>query len=159
MPLDFETRFLCLADFEPAARELLPHAVYEFIAAGAGEEITKGDNEAAFDRVKLRPRVLRDVTRLDTGITLFGQRLPYPIILVPIAYQRLVHPEGEVATARGAGMAEAVFTLGTTATATVEDCVAASQSPVWFCSIGKATALSIAKSYRAWPHWTQRPSA
>ncbi|TIN31947.1 MAG: alpha-hydroxy-acid oxidizing protein, partial [Mesorhizobium sp.] len=47
MPLDIETRFLCLADLEPAARELLPHAVYEFIAAGAGEEITKRDNEAA----------------------------------------------------------------------------------------------------------------
>lgn len=80
MPLDIETRFLCLADLEPAARELLPHAVYEFIAAGAGEEITKRDNEAAFDRIRLRPRVLRDVTRLDTGITLFGQSLPHPII-------------------------------------------------------------------------------
>lgn len=132
MPLDIETRFLCLADLEPAARELLPHAVYEFIAAGAGEEITKRDNEAAFDRIRLRPRVLRDVTRLDTGITLFGQRLPHPIILAPIAYQRLAHPEGEVAAARGAGAAEAVFTLGTTATAAIEDCVAVSQAPVWF---------------------------
>jgi 4-hydroxymandelate oxidase len=81
MPLDIETQFLCPADLEPAARELLPHAVYEFIAAGAGEEITKHDNEAAFDRIRLRPRVLRDVTRLDTGITLFGQSLPHPIIL------------------------------------------------------------------------------
>ncbi|MER8874165.1 alpha-hydroxy-acid oxidizing protein [Mesorhizobium sp. M0814] len=132
MPLDIETRFLCLSDLEPAARELLPHAVYEFIAAGAGEEITKRDNEAAFDRIRLRPRVLRDVTRLDTGITLFGQSLPHLIILAPIAYQRLAHPEGEVAAARGAGVAEAVFTLGTTATATIEDCVAVSQSPVWF---------------------------
>jgi 4-hydroxymandelate oxidase len=132
MPLDIETRFLCLADLEPAARELLPHAVYEFITAGAGEEITKRDNEAAFDRIRLRPRVLRDLTRLDTGITLFGQTLPHPIILAPVAYQRLVHPEGEVAAARGAGVAEAVFTLGTTATATIEDCLVVSQSPVWF---------------------------
>jgi FMN-dependent dehydrogenase len=60
MPLDIETRFFCLADFEPAARELLPHAVYEYLAAGGGEEITKRDNEAAFDRIRLRPRVLRD---------------------------------------------------------------------------------------------------
>jgi 4-hydroxymandelate oxidase len=132
MSLDFEARFLCLADFEAAAREVLPRSVYEFVAAGAGDEITKRDNEAAFDRIRLRPRVLRDVTRRDTGITLFGQNLPHPIILAPIAYQRLAHPDGEVASARGAGMAEAVFTLGTTATASVEDCVQASHSPVWF---------------------------
>lgn len=54
----------------PHAREALLHAVYEFIAAGAGEEITKRDDEAAFGRIKLKARVLRDVTRLDTGITL-----------------------------------------------------------------------------------------
>jgi len=132
MPLDIETRFLCLADFEPAARELLPYPVYEFIAAGAGDEITKRDNEAAFDRIRLRPRVLRDVTSLDTAITLLGQSLPHPIILAPIAYQRLFHAEGEVAAARGAGVGEAVFTLGTTATSAIEDCVAVSQSPIWF---------------------------
>jgi 4-hydroxymandelate oxidase len=132
MQPDIKTRFLCLADFEPAAREVLPHAVYEYIAAGAGDEITKRDNEAAFDRIRLRPRVLRDVTRPDTRITLFGQSLPHPIMLAPVSYQRLAHPEGEVAAARGAGVAEAVFTLGTTATATIEDCVAVSQSPVWF---------------------------
>jgi 4-hydroxymandelate oxidase len=129
---DIETRFLCLADFEPAAREVLPHAVYEYIAGGAGDEITKSDNEDAFDRIRLRPRVLRDVTRLDTRTTLFGQSLPHPIILAPMAYMRLAHLEGEVAAARGAGVAEAVFTLGTTATATIEDCVAVSQSPIWF---------------------------
>jgi len=132
MPTDLATRFLCLADFEPAAHKLLPHAVYEFVAAGAGDEITKRDNEAAFDRIRLRPRVLRDVTRVDTGITLFGESLPHPIILAPVAYQQLVHPEGEVATSRGAGLADAVFTLGTTATAAIEDCVTASTSPVWF---------------------------
>jgi len=132
MPLDIEARFLCLADLELAAREKLPHPIYEYIAGGAGDEITKRDNEAAFDRIRLRPRVLRDVTSLDTGITLFGQSHPHPIILAPIAYQRLVHAEGEVAAARGAGVAEAVFTLGTTATAAIEDCVAMSQSPIWF---------------------------
>jgi 4-hydroxymandelate oxidase len=132
MATNFEARFLSLEDFEPPAREQLQHAVYEFIAGGAGDEITKRDNETAFDRIKLRPRVLRDVTRLDTGITLFGKDLPHPIILAPIAYQRLAHPDGEVATARGAGMAEAVFVLGTSATAAIEDCMAVSRSPVWF---------------------------
>jgi isopentenyl diphosphate isomerase/L-lactate dehydrogenase-like FMN-dependent dehydrogenase len=142
MPLDNETRFLCLADFETAARELLPHAVYEYIAAGAGDEITKRDNEAAFDRIRLRPRVLRDLTKLDTGITLFGQSLPHPIILAPVAFQRVAHPEGEVAVARGAGVAEAVFTLSTTATAAIEDCLAVTSSPVWFLDIAWLRSLT-----------------
>lgn len=60
--------FLALSDFEPAARETLPHAVFESIAAGAGDEITLADNKAAFDRIRLRPRILRDVSAIDTSI-------------------------------------------------------------------------------------------
>jgi len=129
---DFASRFLCLPDFEPAARELLPHAVYEYVAAGAGDEITLRENEAAFDRIRLRPRVLRDVTRVDTSISLFGQILPHPIMLAPIAYQRLFHPDGEVAAARGASMSKAIFVLGTSATATIEECAEVGRFPIWF---------------------------
>ena len=125
-------RFQCLADFEAVAREQLPHEVYEYVDAGAGDEITKRDNEEAFNRIKLRPRVLRDVSRIDTTLSLFGQNMPHPILLAPIAYQRLLHAEGEEAAARGGGAAGAIFVLGTSATAKIEDCVAASDAPVWF---------------------------
>ena len=90
---------LSLGDFETAARKVLSHAVYEFVAAGAGDEITLADNKAAFDRMKLRPRVLRDVSTIDTQIELFGVTLPHPILLAPTALQRLSHPDGEVGTA------------------------------------------------------------
>ena len=123
---------LSLGDFETAARKALPHAVYEFVAAGAGDEITLSNNKTAFDRIKLRPRVLRDVSTIDTQIELFGVTLPHPILLAPTGLQRLSHPDGEVATARGAGEGSTIFTLSTNGTATIEDCVAASSFPVWF---------------------------
>lgn len=121
-----------MADFEPEARAQLPHEVYEYIASGAGDELTLLENEAAFNRIKLRPRVLRDVSNPDLGVTLFGETLAHPILLAPTAYQRMSHPEGEVATSRGAGNAGAIFILSTAGTASIEECVAASAAPVWF---------------------------
>jgi 4-hydroxymandelate oxidase len=132
IPSDLANSFHCLADLETASREVLPQSVYEFVAGGAGDEITLRENEAAFDRVLLRPRVLRDVTKVDPRVDLFGSTLPHPILLAPTALQRMVHPDGEVATARGAGEAGAVFILSTTGTATVEECVAASTAAIWF---------------------------
>jgi 4-hydroxymandelate oxidase len=123
---------LALADFEAAAREMLPHGVYEFIAAGAGDEVTLAENSVAFDRIKLRPRILVDVSEIDTKVELFGLTLPHPLILAPTALQRLSHPDGEVASARGAGEASAIFVLSTMGTATIEECVAASAGPIWF---------------------------
>jgi 4-hydroxymandelate oxidase len=129
---EIAARFRCLADFEPAARERMPHAVYEFVAGAAGDELTMADNKAAFDRLRLRPRVLRDMSSIATGVTLLGDTLPHPILLAPTSFQRMSHPEGEVATARGAGKVGAVFVLSTAGTATIEECVAASAAPVWF---------------------------
>ena len=126
MPSDLADQFLCLADFEPAARDRLPHAVYEFVAGAAGDEITMRDNVVAFDRLRIRPRVLRDVSKIDTSITIFGDKLSHPILLAPTSFQRMSHPEGEVASARGAGEAGSIFTLGTSGTATIEECVATS---------------------------------
>ena len=132
MPSDLTDQFLCLADFEPAARDRLPHAVYEYVAGAAGDEITMRDNVVAFDRLRIKPRVLRDVSKIDTSITVFGDKLSHPILLAPTSFQRMSHPEGEVASARGAGEAGAIFTLSTSGTATIEECVATSRVPIWF---------------------------
>lgn len=132
MQPDFLNQFRCLADFEAAARERLPHAVFEYVASGASDEITLRDNQDAFNRLRIRPRVLRDVSTINTAVTLFGLNLAHPILLAPTAFQRMVHPEGELATARGAGNAGAVFIHSTAGTASIEECVAASAAPVWF---------------------------
>ena len=123
---------VALADFELLARERLPHMVWEYIAGGAGDENTARWNLEAFERIRVLPRVLVDVSRINTNVELFGQRLPHPIVLAPTAYQRLVHSEGEMATARGAGAAGAVFVVSTLATTAIEEIAAAARMPLWF---------------------------
>src|SRR6185503_11240178 len=98
---------VCLADFEPLAKERLSHFAYEYISSGAADELTIRWNREAFDQIRLRPKVLVDVEKIDTRVNLFGQEMPHPILLAPTARHRLSHPEGEVATARGASDAGA----------------------------------------------------
>src|SRR5437763_10776378 len=125
------TDVLTLDDFELAARERLPHAVYEYLAGGAGDEQTLRWNREAFARIKLRPRVLQDVASIDTQVELLGDTLPFPILLAPVAYQRLLDDEGEVAAARGAGAAGAVYVVSTACTASIEEIAAAATAPLW----------------------------
>jgi len=104
---DATAEAVSLSDFEPLARQRMSHMAYEFLASGAGDEITLRWNREALDKIRLRPRVLVDVSKLNTRVTLFGQELPFPILLAPTALHRLYHPEGELATARGASASEA----------------------------------------------------
>src|SRR3954452_2682771 len=92
-----QTPVVNLFDYEELARKRLPAMAYEYIAGGAGDEVTLRDNRTRFDGIRLKPRVLRDVSTLDTSTTLFGQRLAYPIVLAPTAYHKITHPEGETA--------------------------------------------------------------
>jgi 4-hydroxymandelate oxidase len=105
---------------------------YEYIAGGAGDEVTLRDNRTRFDAIRLKPRVLRDVSKLDTSSTLFGQRLEHPILLAPTAYHKITHPEGEVATARGAGATHTTMCVSSFATTSIEDVAKAATSPLWF---------------------------
>jgi 4-hydroxymandelate oxidase len=129
LPLD---QFLALADFEPAARQVLSHAVYEYVASGAGNEITLSDNERAYDRIRIWPRVLQDVRSVDTSLSLFGKELASPILLAPAAYQRTMHPSGELATTRGAGRAGTPFVVSTNTTVVIEDLIKEASAPLWF---------------------------
>jgi 4-hydroxymandelate oxidase len=123
---------LNLADFETLARRRLQHMVYEFIASGAADEITLRWNREALEQIRLQPRVLVDVSKLDTRVTLFGQELPFPILLAPTAYHRLIHPEGELATARGAGAAAATYVVSSYTTTPIEDVAKVATHPLWF---------------------------
>lgn len=94
---------LNLDAFEGLARERLPEAVYHYFAGGAADEVTLRDNRAAFDRIRLLPRVLRGGERR-TATTVLGAELAFPALIAPIAYQKAVHPAGELATAAAAAM-------------------------------------------------------
>ncbi len=123
---------VCLTDFEPLARKQLSHMAFEFIAAGAGDEITLRWNREAYDHMALRPRVLASSGPVDLRVTLFDETLPHPILLAPTAFHRLAHPEGEVATARGAGGAGALFVVSSFTTRRLRDIAKASTAPLWF---------------------------
>jgi 4-hydroxymandelate oxidase len=124
--------FLALADFEPAARKRMDHSVYEYVASGAGDEISLRANQTAFERIFLLPRVLRGVTPVDPRVTLFGTKLPIPVLLAPVAYQRMMHPEGERATVRGAGTIGIPVIVSNNTTVSIEDLAVEAKGPLWF---------------------------
>jgi 4-hydroxymandelate oxidase len=110
-----------LAALEAAAQRQLPTASYDYIAGGADDELTLQDNVAAWNRYRLRPRVLRDVSTVDLSTTVLGAPVASPIHVAPTAYHRLAHPDGEKATAAGAAAAGSIFTLSTVSTVSMED--------------------------------------
>jgi isopentenyl diphosphate isomerase/L-lactate dehydrogenase-like FMN-dependent dehydrogenase len=120
-------------DYERLAEETLDANAHAYFAGGAGDEVTMRDNLAAFERRKLRPRVLVDVTTVTTRTTVLGTEIALPIMIAPLALQRMAHPEGEVATARAAAAAETIICLSTAATARpAEIAAAAPGGPRWF---------------------------
>jgi 4-hydroxymandelate oxidase len=122
----------CLSDFEAAAKGRVPHMAWEFFNGAAADEITMRWNLEAYQRIKLKPHVLVDVSKIDTRVHLLGQELAFPIILAPTAYHKLAHPEGELATARGAGAAHATMVVSTVATTSIEDIAKVATQPLWF---------------------------
>ena len=121
---------------EEKARARLSPGAYAFAAAGADDEITLAENISAWRRLRLRPHMLNDITRIDTGVTVLGAGLETPIMVAPFGRHKLFHPEGERATARGAAAAGAVFVLPTTSTVSIEDVAAEHDAkvsaPRWF---------------------------
>ncbi len=115
---------------EADARARLPEAVFDYYAGGSGEEATLADNTAAWARVRLRPRVLRDVSSVRTAIELLGTPLASPVLVAPTAFHSLAHPEAEVATARGAREAGSLLVLSSRASRRMEDVVAGA-GPWW----------------------------
>jgi isopentenyl diphosphate isomerase/L-lactate dehydrogenase-like FMN-dependent dehydrogenase len=120
-------------DYERAAEERLDQGAFAYFAGGANDEWTLGENVAAFRRWFLRPRMLVDVREVTTATTLLGTDVSMPLAVAPTAFQRLAHPEGELATARGAAEAGTLMCLSTVATATIEDVAAAApEGARWF---------------------------
>lgn len=87
-------------EWEKRAREVLEDGPYYYIAGGAGGEKTVAANLRAFDHWKIAPRMLRNVEQRDISIELLGQTYPFPLLLAPVGVQSIIHPEGELASAR-----------------------------------------------------------
>ena len=122
-----------VADYERLAAEVLDPGARGYFAGGAGDERTLRDNVAAFARWQFRPRVLVDVAEVSTGTTVLGEPVAMPILVAPVAFQRLAHPDGEVGMARAAGGAGTVMCLSTLATARpAEVAAAAPEARLWF---------------------------
>ncbi len=121
-----------LSDHREVSRDRLAPEVWDYYDAGSGEEVTAGEAEAAWRRYRLRPRVLRDVSRVDLTTSLLGTRLETPFLVAPMAFHALAHPDAECATVRGAGEAGALTVVSTRASRTIEDIAAAATGPWWF---------------------------
>jgi 4-hydroxymandelate oxidase len=121
-----------LLELDRLAQQRMPLMAYDYYAGGAEDEVTLRENRAAFERIALRPRMLVDVSVIDTSTTVLGQRVAAPILIAPTAMHRLGHPGGELATARGASAAETIMVVSTLATTTLEDVAAAASVPLWF---------------------------
>ncbi len=125
---------VALADYEAAARARMSEAAWAYLAGGSADEITLRENSAAFARLRLRGRVLAEFPGGGhTRVELFGRMLAHPVLLAPVAYQRLAHPEGERAAALGAAASGALYVASTQASVTLEEIAAAAPGASrWF---------------------------
>jgi isopentenyl diphosphate isomerase/L-lactate dehydrogenase-like FMN-dependent dehydrogenase len=124
---------VCLRDLEALVEARLDAGPLGYFAGGATDERTLADNEAAFARRHLLPRVLVDVSAVSTATTVLGTEIALPVIVAPVALQRMAHPDGEPGMARAAAAAGTVMCVSTLATATAREVAGhAPDAPRWF---------------------------
>jgi 4-hydroxymandelate oxidase len=122
-----------LRGLERRAQDLLDPATYAFFAGGAGDELALAANRAAFAEGRLRPRVLVDVAERTTRTTVLGGEVALPVLVAPVSFQTLLHPEGELATARAAARAGTVMCVSMVSEAAPAELAAAARgSRLWF---------------------------
>jgi isopentenyl diphosphate isomerase/L-lactate dehydrogenase-like FMN-dependent dehydrogenase len=128
-----DRRAATLAAYAALAEQLIEPGAFAYYAGGAGDEVTLEANHAAWNRLQLLPPVLTGVAARDLGVSVLGRHRPHPLIVAPMAFQRLAHVEGEEAMARGASRAGAVMSLSTLATSSPAAVAAAApQQPRWY---------------------------
>lgn len=120
------------ADYERHAQARLPADVWAYIAGAGADGLTQRWNREAFDALRLAGRVLADMTGASTETALFGKPLPVPILIAPVAHQKLVHPDGELAAVVGASAISTWMTASTLASVSLEEIAKAAQTTLWF---------------------------
>jgi L-lactate dehydrogenase (cytochrome) len=119
-------------DYRRIAKRCLPRGVFDYIDGGAEDERSLARNVTAFAEYGFEPRILRDVSALDTSTTLFGRELAMPVVIAPTGYTRIAHSQGELAVARAAGRAGIPYSLSTMGTRSIEEVAAVATGDTWF---------------------------
>jgi isopentenyl diphosphate isomerase/L-lactate dehydrogenase-like FMN-dependent dehydrogenase len=127
--------FLSVADYERLAEQRLKPGPWAYLSGGSGDEWTLRENRAAFGRWTFRPRVLCDVSEISTATTVLGSQIELPVLVAPVAYQQLYHPDGDCATARGAAAAGAGMAVSTFCTRSHEEIAAAAPGLLQWCQL------------------------
>ncbi|MFZ6722631.1 alpha-hydroxy acid oxidase [Undibacterium sp. Ji49W] len=122
----------CAQDYEIVARRTMAEPSYAYVAGGSGRDLTVAANLAAFSQWSIYPRVLRDVKDGHTRLTLGAQSFLHPILLAPVAFQKLAHPAGEIDTARAAQAMDSCMVCSTLASCRLEDVAHAAGPHKWF---------------------------
>jgi 4-hydroxymandelate oxidase len=123
---------ISLGHVEAAAEMQVAHGAWARIQGGAADEITLRWNREAWQQIRLRPRILNDVSMLDTRVNLLGQELPFPILLAPTGAQALIRSNGDLEVASGAAAAGATLVISSSASLRVEEVARHASGPVWF---------------------------
>jgi (S)-mandelate dehydrogenase len=121
-----------IADLRAAGRRRLPKGIFEYVDRGTEDEIALSNNRAAFERIKLRNRVLVDVSSIAMGTTLFGKPLALPLAVAPTGVAGLCWHEGELAIAKAAASAGVPFTLATGSNTPMETIAREAGGRLWF---------------------------
>ncbi len=121
-----------VSDYQRYAIEFMAPDIYAYIVGGGADEVTLKRNRTMLDRQLILPRVLQDLTQGTTQTTLLGETLRSPFLLAPVAFQRLVHPDGELATAEAASVLETGMVVSTLSSQPIDKIAEKLTSPKWF---------------------------
>ncbi len=146
-----------LSDYEKLAEELIEPGAWGYYQGGSDDEVTLHECRAAFQRIKLRPRMLVDVRTIDMRTTVLGTPISLPVLVAPTAYHCMAHPEGECATAQGTGHADTIMIASSFSNRLLEEIAAVATGPLWFQlysyrdlqSTGKVVKRAEAAGYKA----------
>lgn len=125
-------RLINLSDFESQAEQRMSLRARALVQGGAADETTVRWNREAFTQLRLRPRILTDVSRIDTTLSLFGVDLPHPILLAPTAFHRVIHPQGELETVMGANASRSLLVVSSASNTRIRPIADRAQGPLWF---------------------------
>lgn len=146
-----------LSDYEKLAEERIEPGAWDFYQGGSDDEVTLRECRVAFQRIKLRPRMLVDVRSIDMHTTVLGTPISLPVLVAPTAFHGIAHPEGECATAQGTGRSDTIMIASSFSNRSLEEIAAVATKPLWFQlysyrdlqSTGKVVQRAEAAGYKA----------
>ena len=121
-----------LFEFEELAKQKLPAMAFDYYYGGSCDEITLKENRTAYNRIRLKQRALANVGTRDLSTAVLGEKLSFPVLTAPMAFQCMAHPTGEIGITKACSSEGIINILSTLSTTAVEDVVKASSTPVWF---------------------------